>query len=68
MSEPARGRAPQTGNPRVDDALRGVEDLSEVPVDEHAERLSRVHAALQEVLRTPAVAAADTRSSAVPRS
>lgn len=44
---------PQTGDPRVDDALRSVDDLDETPVDEHAERLSAAHATLQEVLRTP---------------
>ena len=57
MSEPANGLstsgAPRTGDPRVDDALRGLDDLSTVPVDEHAERLSSAHQALQEVLRSP---------------
>lgn len=54
MSEPVVGRPPETGDPRVDDALRGVDRLGEAPVDEHAERLSAAHNALQEVLRTPA--------------
>lgn len=53
MSEPGQGHTPETGDPRVDEALRGVDDLDGVPVDEHAERLSTAHAALQEVLRTP---------------
>jgi hypothetical protein len=53
MSEPAPGRAPETGDARVDEALRGVDDLDDAPVDEHAERLSAAHSALQEVLRTP---------------
>ena len=53
MSVPAAGPAPETGDPRVDAALRGLDDLGEVPVDEHADRLSAAHGALQEVLRTP---------------
>ena len=53
MSSPEVGHPPETGDPRVDDALRGVDGLAEVPVDEHAERLSTAHSALQEVLRTP---------------
>lgn len=44
---------PETGDPRVDDALRRVDDLDDVEVDEHAERLTAAHAALQEVLRQP---------------
>lgn len=54
MSEPLLNRAPETGDPRVDEALRQVDDLGEAPVDEHADRLSAAHTALQEVLRTPA--------------
>jgi hypothetical protein len=53
MSEPTEGTVPETGDRRVDAALRGVADLDEAPVDEHAERLSTAHSALQEVLRTP---------------
>ena len=53
MSEPPPSVAPETGDRRVDEALRSVRDLDEVPVDEHAERLSTAHGALQEVLRTP---------------
>ena len=53
MTEPTVGRAPETGDARVDDALRGVDDLHDAPVDEHAERLSTAHGALQEVLRQP---------------
>lgn len=53
MSESVVGPAPETGDARVDDALRGVDDLDEAPVDEHAERLSTAHTALQDVLRTP---------------
>ncbi len=63
MSEDAADRAPETGDPRVDAALRGVDDLSEAPVDEHAERLTTAHGALQEVLRTPA----DPTTPAAPR-
>ena len=53
MSGPVVGRAPETGDARVDQALRAVDDLHEAPVDEQAERLSTAHGALQEVLRTP---------------
>jgi len=66
MSEPTTIRTSETGDPRVDDALRGVDDLDGVPVDEHAERLSAAHGVLQEVLRTPADPVADARS-VVPR-
>lgn len=45
--------APQTGDQRVDDALRGVAGLDRTPVDEHAELLADAHGALQEVLRHP---------------
>jgi hypothetical protein len=58
--------APETGDPRVDEALRGVDDLAETPVDEHAERLSAAHSTLQEVLRTPAGPTADVRSPSTP--
>ena len=54
--------APETGDPRVDEALQGVDDLAETPVDEHAERLSAAHSTLQEVLRTPVEPTADVRS------
>jgi len=63
MSEPGQSGVPETGDARVDDALRGVADLDGVPVDEHAERLSAAHAALQEVLRTPV----DPAAPPVPR-
>lgn len=58
---PVVGRAPETGDARVDAALRGVDDLHAAPVDDHAERLSTAHAALQEVLRTPVDPAAAAR-------
>lgn len=63
MSELAAGRAPETGDRRVDEALRGVDDLDAAPVDEHAERLSAAHSALQEVLRTPSDAGPGTPRS-----
>ena len=67
MSEPVVGRAPETGDPRVDDALRGVDDLHGAPVDEHAERLSTAHTALQEVLRTPVDQGPPARPQPAPR-
>jgi len=60
--------APETGDPRVDEALRGVDDLAETPVDQHAERLSAAHSTLQEVLRTPVEPTADVRSPSTPLS
>lgn len=63
MSEPVAGATPETGDPRVDEALRRVDRLDEAPVDEHAERLSTAHHALQEVLRTPLDAASDASPS-----
>ena len=62
MSDPGQAGVPGTGDARVDDALRGVADLDGVPVDEHAERLSAAHGALQEVLRTPVEPAAGPSS------
>jgi hypothetical protein len=67
MSEPGLDRSPETGDPRVDAALRGVDGLSDTPVDEHAERLSAAHSALQEVLRTPAEAGSAVAAPAAPR-
>jgi hypothetical protein len=52
-TDDAGPEAPRTGDPRVDEALGGVADLDEHPVDEHAERLAAAHGALQEVLRSP---------------
>ncbi len=57
MSEPdvtpGPGSAPATGEPRVDRALADLGDLDETPVDEHVDRLTAAHTALQEVLRQP---------------
>jgi hypothetical protein len=64
MSEPTQDAAPETGDRRVDEALRGVADLHDAPVDEHAERLSAAHSALQEVLRSPVEPAADPKAPA----
>ena len=44
---------PETGDARVDEALRGVEDLDALPVDQHADQLGAAHAALQDVLHEP---------------
>jgi hypothetical protein len=63
MSGPAPQPTPETGDPRVDDALRSLDDLSGVPVDEHAERLSGAHQTLQEVLRQPEDRPSDPRPS-----
>lgn len=41
---------PETGEPRVDDALSLLDDLPELPVAEHPDVFARVHAQLGEVL------------------
>ena len=41
---------PDTGQPPVDDALRGLADLSSAHLAEHHDRLAKVHEALQEAL------------------
>lgn len=44
------GAPAQTGEPAVDDALSGVQDLAARPLSEHHDQLSRAHEALHEVL------------------
>lgn len=46
----AAARQPGTGDPRVDAALRLLDRLPELPVNEHALVFERVHAELTEVL------------------
>ena len=41
---------PQTGEPAVDSALDGLQDLDAAPLDEHHDRLSRVHEDLHRAL------------------
>jgi hypothetical protein len=41
---------PRTGEPTVDDALEGLQDLDSAPLDEHHDRLSRVHEDLHRAL------------------
>ena len=48
-SDPTPGR-PETGDPAVDDALRGLADLDSAPLAEHHDRLAKVHEVLQEAL------------------
>ena len=48
-SDPRPSR-PDTGDPAVDHALRGLADLDSAPVAEHHDRLAKVHEALQEAL------------------
>jgi len=51
-SDPARdpASAPATGEPRVDAALRLLERLPDLPVNEHPELFEQVHAQLSDVL------------------
>jgi hypothetical protein len=48
-SDPTPSR-PDSGDPAVDHALRGLADLDSAPVAEHHDRLAKVHEALQEAL------------------
>ena len=41
---------PDTGDPGVDHALRGLADLDSAPLAEHHDRLAKVHEVLQEAL------------------
>jgi hypothetical protein len=41
---------PQTGDQRVDEALRGLDELDELPVSEHPPVFERIHGELVEVL------------------
>lgn len=41
---------PDTGDPAVDHALRGLADLDSAPLAEHHDRLAKVHEVLQEAL------------------
>jgi hypothetical protein len=53
--------ADTTGDPRVDDALRGLSRLADLPVTEHPQVYESIHGALAEVLGElrPAAGAAD---------
>ena len=44
---------PQTGDPRVDDALRRLADLADLDVAEHPARYDTVHEVLRDVLNSP---------------
>ena len=44
---------PVTGDERVDEALRGLSELAQLEVDEHAPRFDAVHEVLREVLNSP---------------
>jgi hypothetical protein len=48
-AEPAEPAEP-TGDPRVDEALRGLSRLGDVPVTEHPQVFESIHGALAEVL------------------
>lgn len=47
---PAQPAAPQTGDPRVDEALRPLAGLAGRPVAEHPQVYERLHGQLVEVL------------------
>jgi hypothetical protein len=59
-AEPAEP-ADTTGDPRVEDALRGLSRLADLPVTEHPQVYESIHGALAEVLGElrPAAGAAD---------
>ena len=41
---------PSTGNPTIDEALQGLQDLPSKPLAEHHDRLARAHEALHVAL------------------
>jgi hypothetical protein len=47
---PATGEPTSTGVPAVDQVLRDVEDLDEVPLEEHLGRFERAHETLRTAL------------------
>ena len=47
---PAGRERPGTGEPRVDAALRRLDELSDLPVSEHPQVYERIHGQLVEVL------------------
>ena len=49
-AEPDESAAAPTGEPRVDAALGGLDELGELPVSEHPAVYERVHEQLVEVL------------------
>jgi hypothetical protein len=48
--EPDPGFKVATGEPRVDDTLRQLDELNDLPVSEHPAVFERVHGQLVEVL------------------
>lgn len=48
-SDPTPSR-PDTGDPAVDHALRGLADLDSAPLAEHHDRLAKIHEVLREAL------------------
>jgi hypothetical protein len=51
LEQPESSTAPsETGNPAVDDALRGLADLASAPLSEHHDRLAKAQEMLQEAL------------------
>ncbi len=53
-----------TGEPRVDDALRKLSELDDLPVSEHPAVFERVHGQLVDVLGELRSSAADDRNTA----
>jgi hypothetical protein len=52
---PALGGEPtQTGVPRVDEVLAEIDDLDELPLDEHLGAFERAHDSLRSALDDPA--------------
>ncbi len=50
LAEPDESAAAPTGEPRVDAAVSGLDELGELPVSEHPGVYERVHEQLVEVL------------------
>ena len=55
---------PVTGEPRVDEALRGLGELGDLPVSEHPGVFERIHGQLADVLGELRSGAVDDRRTA----
>lgn len=50
VEDPDDAAVPSTGEPAIDEALQGLDDLPSTPLAEHHDRLARAHEALHVAL------------------
>ena len=53
MEQLGTAQAVTTDHPRVDDVLRSLDALSELPVEQHVEVFEAAHVALRDALSSP---------------